>query len=156
MEDLPESEDPTTPPPRPRTLPSTSPPNLISAPTVQSPIGEDPATASFPSSQTTTSLHDFRERYNLVFNEDMDFHDFQRLTQQFTADAVDLARTLSSQQYPTAGCECHDCELLLVRQKKSRWLPELSSQNIMLIYLLEIYSGYTKYIIGIKEIFRTT
>jgi hypothetical protein len=61
------------------------------------------------------------------FNEDMDFHDFQRLTQQFTADAVDLARTLSSQQCPTEGCECHDCDFLLVRQKKSRWRPELSS-----------------------------
>ncbi|CAB4023933.1 Hypothetical predicted protein [Paramuricea clavata] len=30
----------------------------------------------------------------------MDFHDFERLTQQFTTDAVDLACTLSSQQYP--------------------------------------------------------
>ena len=100
LEDLPESENVTTPPPRPCTLPPSNPPNLTPAPTIQSPIGEDPSTASFPSSQTTTSLHDFRERYNLEFDEDMDFHDFQRLTQQFTADAVNLARTVSSQQRP--------------------------------------------------------
>ena len=65
MKDLPDSEEPTTPPPHPQTLPSTSPPNLTSAPTDQSPIGEDPSTASFPTAQTTTSLHDFREQNNL-------------------------------------------------------------------------------------------
>jgi hypothetical protein len=56
--------------------------------------------ASFPTTQTSTSLHDFRQRYNLEFNEEMDFHDFERLTSQFTSEAVDLARTLSSQQRP--------------------------------------------------------
>ena len=66
----------------------------------QSPIIEDPFTASFPTAQTTTSPQDFCQRYKLKFNEEMDFHDFERLTQQFTTDAVDLARTISSHQRP--------------------------------------------------------
>jgi hypothetical protein len=100
MEDITEPDQSTTPPPRPQSLPSTSPPNQTVTPPDQSPIIEDPSTASFPTSQTTTSLQDFRQRYKLEFQEEMDFHDFERLTQQFTTDAVDLARTLSSQQRP--------------------------------------------------------
>jgi hypothetical protein len=74
--------------------------NQSVTPPAQSPVIEDPSTASFPTSQTTTSLQDFRQRYKLEFQEDMDLHDFERLTQQFTTEAVDLARTLSSQQRP--------------------------------------------------------
>ena len=92
MEDLPEPDTSSTSPPRP------APANPTSV--HEDPLIEDPTTASFPSAQTTTSLHDFRQRYILEFNEEMDFHDFQRLTSQFTSEAVNLARTISSQQRP--------------------------------------------------------
>ena len=55
----------------------------------------------------------------------------------------------------TAGCKCHDCDLLPVRKKKSRWRPELSILKYHANCLLEICSAYAKYIIGLKEFFRT-
>ena len=90
LEDLSEPGTSSTSPPRP----------TPSDPDPEDPLIEDPTTASFPTAQTTTSLHDFRQRYNLEFNEEMDFPDFEQLTRQFTTEAVELAKTLSSQQRP--------------------------------------------------------
>ena len=65
MEDLPtENDTPTHPTPRPTSLTTTSDPSASLA----SPVAEDPSTAVFPTTQTTMTLHEFRERYNAEFN----------------------------------------------------------------------------------------
>ena len=65
-----------------------------------SPISEDPSTATFPTSQTSSCFRDFRQRYLTAFKADLLFEDFELLTSQFTAEAVELARSISSQQKP--------------------------------------------------------
>ena len=97
FEDLPaEIDNPTQLPPRPTSLTTSSDPSVPLA----SPLAEDPSTAVFPTTQTTMTLHEFRERYNAEFNVDMDFEDFQSLTKQFTTDATQIAREISSHQRP--------------------------------------------------------
>ena len=93
LEDLEEPTSSQTSPPRPT---NTDTPPLSCA----SPISEDPSTATFPTSQTSSCLHDFRKRYLAAFNNDLPFEDFEALTTQFTAEAVELARSISSQQKP--------------------------------------------------------
>ena len=100
LEDITEQETATTSPPRPQSLPSDIPPISPSEPLLPSPLLEDPTTASFPTAQTTTSLHNFTQRYNIEFAEDLEFPDFEQLTRQFTSEAIELAKTLSSQQRP--------------------------------------------------------
>ena len=96
LETLHDPESSSSSPPRPSSLPTGQPQQS----TCPSPLTEDPSSATFPSSQTTTSLHDFRTRYKLEFDEEMDFHDFQNLTKQFTTEAVELARNISANQRP--------------------------------------------------------
>ena len=67
----------------------------------------------------------------------------------------ELQKVIKHDDVYTAGCKCHDCDLLPVRKKKSRWRPELSILKYHANCLLEICSAYAKYIIGLKEFFRT-
>ena len=58
-ENIPDEDPTTSSPPRP-SCPCNPPP---------SPIAEDPSTNSFPTPHTSTTLKDFRERYELEFDE---------------------------------------------------------------------------------------
>ena len=90
LENIADEDPQLSSPPRP-TTPVNPPP---------SPIAEDPTTVSFPSTQITTTLQEFRERYELEFDVEMDFSDFESLTRQFTTDAVTLAKDISANQRP--------------------------------------------------------
>ena len=89
----------TTPPPTLEdlvepTMTQTSPPqpqndNTPTQP-CPSPISEDPSTATFPTSQISSCLHDFCQQYLTSFNTDIPFKDFELLTSQFTSEAVEL------------------------------------------------------------------
>ena len=96
LEDIEESSTRHVSPPRPPS--TTSQPGFSSR--CPSPISEDPSTATFPTPQTSTSLHSFRQQYKASFATEMTFSDFETLTATFTAEAVELSRHLNAQQRP--------------------------------------------------------
>ena len=74
-----------------------------------SPLLEDPSMPTFPTNETATTLEAFRLEYQLKFDDDMDFATFSALTGSFAQDALNLARSLSSQQRPKPAARRPDC-----------------------------------------------
>ena len=96
VEDIEEPSTRHVSPPQPP--PTTSQPSFSSR--CPSPISEDPSTVTFPTPQTSTSLHSFRQQYKASFAAEITFSDFETLTATFTAEAVELSRHLNAQQRP--------------------------------------------------------
>ena len=84
-------------PPRPSTL---HPPPQTTQTSCSSPLGEDPSTETFPTNQTSTSLHDFRKHWSAEFGKVIDFPAFSALADKFACDGLNLAREIASQQRP--------------------------------------------------------
>ena len=70
------------------------------SPRPPSPLQADPATVTFPTADSANSLHSFRQRYLRAFDSELTFGDFEMLTTQFSAEAVELARDITSQRRP--------------------------------------------------------
>ena len=82
------------PPPRPMSLPTAT----DTSPRPPSPLQANPATVTFPTADSANSLHSFRQRYLRAFDSELTFQDL--LTTQFSAEAVQLARDITSQRRP--------------------------------------------------------
>ena len=70
------------------------------SPRPPSPLQADPATVTFPATDSENSLHSFRQRYLRAFDSELTFGDFEMLTTQFSAEAVELAQDITSQRRP--------------------------------------------------------
>ena len=104
MENLPSDDSTSSHPPR---RPSSPLPRLVSLPTTTdtslrppSPLQADPATITFPTTDSANSLHSFRQCYLRAFDADLTFEHFEMLTTHFSAETVELARDITSQRRP--------------------------------------------------------